>query len=331
MQTNAAAAAKLQLAKRHMSGLGAPVDYDAARALAREAVDLGDISAHTLLGQLLLGDEGTHAEAFSLFKCAADAGDVFAKRHVAACYMYGIGVTINLDSAIEWYETCASTSDSVCKCEFASSLRLRGTNDDCDRSWHWMNVSAEEGYWEAQMSVAVDLFTDGKLVEAIPFYIKSAEQNNVFAQFQLSLIYSHGGPGVPVDPLKEKIWTDRVAANIFANPEKQVSLGLSMIEDVIKLPVDTPERKRNLVKEGAVLIGKVAQTGDRFALESLKKHLGNRTVVQACCTGCGKIHTAQERLLVCGKCSVARFCGRDCIVRMWPDHKAQCRIWASGV
>ena len=48
-----------------------------------------------------------------------------------------------------------------------------------------------------------------------------------------------------------------------------------------------------------------------------------REYVAACCMGCG----ASRKLKTCAKCKVARFCGAECVRRLWAEHKPHCMRW----
>ncbi|KAJ1629277.1 hypothetical protein T492DRAFT_873665 [Pavlovales sp. CCMP2436] len=50
---------------------------------------------------------------------------------------------------------------------------------------------------------------------------------------------------------------------------------------------------------------------------------GERELVPTCCIGCGKM----EQLQTCSKCLTAKFCGAECVRRMWPVHKPGCKAW----
>jgi TPR repeat protein len=61
-----------------------------------------------------------------------------------------------------------------------------------------------------------------------------------------------------------------------------------------------------------------------MALALLGKSAHDRNVARTCCIGCGKT----EQLQVCAKCLTAKFCSRECQIRMWPKHKQACKAWA---
>ena len=47
-------------------------------------------------------------------------------------------------------------------------------------------------------------------------------------------------------------------------------------------------------------------------------------VAHECCAGCGR---SEAQMKLCKGCMVARFCGKECSVRMWPAHKPHCQRW----
>ncbi|KAJ1628473.1 hypothetical protein T492DRAFT_875124 [Pavlovales sp. CCMP2436] len=62
------------------------------------------------------------------------------------------------------------------------------------------------------------------------------------------------------------------------------------------------------------------------ALASLSKYAHEPDVVKACCVGCGKT----RKLRACSKCLTAKFCGAECVRRMWPVHKQSCKTFAAA-
>jgi hypothetical protein len=64
-----------------------------------------------------------------------------------------------------------------------------------------------------------------------------------------------------------------------------------------------------------------ALLGHEAAALQLDVLAGRRNVVSACCVGCGAV----RKLKTCSKCSVARFCDKDCTARL--GCKAGCKAW----
>ena len=62
----------------------------------------------------------------------------------------------------------------------------------------------------------------------------------------------------------------------------------------------------------------------RVVLALLAQYAGKREVARECCAGCGR---SEAQMKLCTACRVARFCGKECAVRMWPVHKPHCKRW----
>jgi TPR repeat protein len=79
------AAESCELAKRHYSGIGIPVDYTAARSNFVIAANGGDVEAARYLGIIYLRGKGVakdRVEAAKWLRMAAAGGDVMAKRNL---------------------------------------------------------------------------------------------------------------------------------------------------------------------------------------------------------------------------------------------------------
>jgi hypothetical protein len=75
-----------------------------------------------------------------------------------------------------------------------------------------------------------------------------------------------------------------------------------------------------------------SRQGHAAADEELKTLVGRRDMVSACCVGCGavrqlKICGAVRKLKICSGCRVTRLCDTECAARVWPAHKASCKVW----
>jgi len=66
-----------------------------------------------------------------------------------------------------------------------------------------------------------------------------------------------------------------------------------------------------------------ARLGHAGAVEKLASISSRRELVSACCLGCGATH----KLRRCNGCRVAVFCDSECLRRMWPVHKPNCKQW----
>ena len=73
-----------------------------------------------------------------------------------------------------------------------------------------------------------------------------------------------------------------------------------------------------------------AEEADAERQARLAADVAEALATRACAhAGCSSIVGASEAAVArgkrCGKCEVARFCGRGCQVAAWPAHKAGCR------
>ena len=83
--SSTSAADTRELAKRHYSGIGVPVDYIAARSNFVTAANAGDVEAARYLGIIYLRGKGVakdRVEAAKWLRMAAAGGDVMAKRNL---------------------------------------------------------------------------------------------------------------------------------------------------------------------------------------------------------------------------------------------------------
>ena len=103
--------AALRLGILYENGRGVAQDYAAAAARYRKSVELQNASdgKHNLarLYELGLGVPRNHAEAFRLYKAAADQGLVASMQAVGGFYYDGTGVPQNYGEALKWYRKAA--------------------------------------------------------------------------------------------------------------------------------------------------------------------------------------------------------------------------------
>jgi len=150
---------------------------------------------------------------------------------------------------------------------------------------------------------------------AVRWCCLAAEQGQAVAQVNLGQCYA-AGVGVPRD--------DSEAARFFRLAAEQ-GLALAQLRLGELLLAGGPVAGSVLPAvpgEAARFLAQVAQqTGDEEkrleALALLSAHAHEPDVVKACCIGCGQT----RKLSTFSKCLTARFCGAECIRRMWPVHK----------
>ena len=148
--------------------------------------------------------------------------------------------------------------------------------------------------------------------QAVVWYRKAAERGLAEAQCKLGCCLEKG-EGVARDAAQAVVWYRRAAEQGHAGAQHH--LGRLLLEGAGGVPKD--------VKAGARSLGAAAQQGQAESLEALARYAGDREVAKACCVGCGVTAPLQG----CSRCHVARFCGKACVVRMWPVHKPHCKRW----
>ena len=107
----------------------------------------------------------------------AEAGDALAQLNLGAAYDNGMGVSRDVDKAIEWYKK-----------------------------------SADQGLAEAQFNLAHILVAeDISAVGAAEYMLKAAEQGMADAQYLMGVTYAEG-IGVEPDEEKARVWLKRAIA-----------------------------------------------------------------------------------------------------------------------
>jgi hypothetical protein len=154
--------------------------------------------------------------------------------------------------------------------------------------------------------------------KAAHFYGLAADLGHAIAQFKLGCCYKNGH-GVTQD------WSEAVRYYRLAAEQgvacAQRNLGFCF------------ERGEGVAQDLAEAVRyyrlATAQTGafdsEKLAtiFAALDRIACSREVAAVCCLGCG----ARRKLKTCAKCRVARFCGPECVVRAWPAHRPNCKLW----
>lgn len=146
-----------------------PKDVEKARRYLSLAAQGGDKEAASRLASLAQPDRpltefeqaenltsvGRHAEAASLYRRAADAGNITARTRLAWMYEAGRGVDRNLDEAARHFMRSAEDGDAEAQYAIAVMYRTgKGQPEDLDRSMRWLERSAAQNYPPAQAALA---------------------------------------------------------------------------------------------------------------------------------------------------------------------------------
>jgi TPR repeat protein len=153
--------------------------------------------------------------------------------------------------------------------------------------------------------------------EAARLFRLAADQGDADAHYMLAVCHIQGH-GVSMD---------------MGEGERLMALGAEQGHGPSQLAVATMNRAAGgpaaTVPRGAARsLAQTARSEDpetrAVGLGMLGEFADDRAFARTCCIGCGKT----DQLQVCAKCLTAKFCSRECQVRMWPMHKQACKAWA---
>ncbi|NMG74455.1 tetratricopeptide repeat protein [Aromatoleum diolicum] len=148
-----------------------PKDIDKARHYLSLAAQSGDKEAAARLASLAqpdrpltefeqaenLSSTGKHAEAATLYRRAADTGNVTARTRLAWMYEAGRGVERNLDEAARLFMRSAEDGDAEAQYAIAVMYRTgKGQPQDIDQSVSWLKRAAAQNYPPAQAALAAE-------------------------------------------------------------------------------------------------------------------------------------------------------------------------------
>ncbi len=130
-----------------------------------------------LMSMLLVAQVVAADVDIKALQAKAATGDALAQLNLGAAYDHGMGVTRDVDKAIEWYRK-----------------------------------AADQGLAEAQFNLAHILVAeDISAVGAAEYMLKAAEQGMADAQYLMGVTYAEG-IGVEPDEEKARLWLERASA-----------------------------------------------------------------------------------------------------------------------
>lgn len=112
-------------------------------------------------------------------------------------YYFGVGVSMDYQKAIEWYQKAADQGYAQAQCSLGVMYANgEGVSKDYQKAAEWHQKAAEQGLAEAQFNLGLMYANgDGFLKDyqkAAEWYQKAAEQGDTRAQFNLGLMYAYG-------------------------------------------------------------------------------------------------------------------------------------------
>lgn len=168
--------------------------------------------------------------AFSLYRQAAEKGNVDAMFIVGGMYKQGLGTNVNEAEAFKWLYSAAINGKSSKESEriLAQSF-VTGQNvpQNYSEALHWYELAANGGDAEAQSELGFFYFS-GKYIERdyekAHVWFKNAAMNNYpLAQYNMGILW-YTGNGVPaVDTVQAYAWFNLAAANGHGSGESAKS------------------------------------------------------------------------------------------------------------
>jgi hypothetical protein len=155
----------------------------------------------------------------------------------------------------------------------------------------------------------------------VRYYRMAAGKGLSSAQFNLGCCFENGW-GVTQDSAEAARYFRLAAEQGLANAQFSLGCFFEQGEGVAQDWTEAVRYYRLAAAQTGALsmeqLAKISAACDRIAC--------SRETAVACCLGCG----ARRKLKSCAKCHVARFCGSECIARVWPAHKPNCRLWRNA-
>lgn len=295
--------AQYSLAGCYYRGVAVPKDKSIAMRWLRRSAAQGNEMAKTQLagygGSVRGGEDDPVAKATVILGCA-EQGDAGAMYDLARRLRAG-------EPAVE------------------GLVAREGHGETAEQQgMRWLLRAVQHGDRRAQDDLATQCWDGGDAVpqdreRALQLWRLSAEQGWAPAAMALGERLARG-EGVEADYAQAERW-----------------LGLAVREGLgpaIPLLADLLLTKKGRPTEAGRLLSWAIESNVKGALERLGAADVARepAIVAHVCTGCGRGKTSRARvtLRACSRCGVARFCGPECLRRMWPSHKASCAHWVKN-
>lgn len=224
----------------YLNGCLGEVDLDKAMEYFNQALEQGDPDANVGIGRVYLagyGDpESSTAPALEYIETAFKQGRPSGAYYMAYLYEEGIGVSQDINQAMELYQGVIEMKELSCYDAYlvdAARTRIgilyvegQGISQDYDKALSNFKVSAKKGYAVAQYYMG-QMYENGYGVDkdyetAYDWYLKAAKQDYAPALNQLGYLY-YKGNGVDAD-LDQAIYYHKMAA-MQGYAAAQINLG----------------------------------------------------------------------------------------------------------
>ena len=194
-----------------------PGDTDAPAAVPENApVETASIGTSAEEGQPLAAPEPVIGVTLPVeigsekLRTAALAGDPAAQFEIAARYVEGRGVPVDLPAGVSWYERAAEAGLPPAQYRLGSIYENgMGVPKDLSRAQDWYRQAADAGNVKAMHNLAV-LYAEGAggepdLEAASRLFLTAAERGVRDSQFNIAILHARG-LGVPQDMFEAYRW-----------------------------------------------------------------------------------------------------------------------------
>lgn len=172
-----------------------------------------------LNGYVLAEEALTATSSLGQVQKLAEAGDASAQTRLGWMYANGIGVLVDADKAVEWYQKAAIQGYPRAQYElgimYGSGETVTTVAKDPNKAAEWFQKAASQGYPKAQFELGkMHLTGEGvkkDATKAVEWYQKAAAQGLGSAQNSLGWMYQNGR-GVAKDGVLAYAWHNLAAA-----------------------------------------------------------------------------------------------------------------------
>ena len=158
-------------------------------------------------------EDKDYKEAFTIAEAAAKKGDARAMAMLGVLYQKGLGVTADLNKAVDWYADAAE-KDNLGAQYSLGEIYLSGElgEPDTERGRYWMLKAAGQGKPEAQhrLGLMFAAETPPDWDKAADWFRKAAEQGYADSQYNLGVLYAEGR-GVDASKVTAGEWFAKAA------------------------------------------------------------------------------------------------------------------------
>lgn len=130
----------------YVTGQAGVVDEEKAKAMAKEAEELGDKDVYYRLGDAYTRTGKHQEEAYACYEKAAKNGIIAAYSAMGLCLEAGIGVKSDIAKAVSWYKKAAEEGDAFGMAHYGYALSAgEGCEKDEKEAMAWLIKAAMKG------------------------------------------------------------------------------------------------------------------------------------------------------------------------------------------